>query len=30
MLRMGIEQVVTFDDHFRQFGHFGVIDTTNF
>jgi predicted nucleic acid-binding protein len=26
MLRLGIRDVVTFDDHFRQFGQFTVID----
>lgn len=30
MLRMGIEQVVTFDDHFRQFGQFVLVDGTIF
>ena len=26
MLRLGIREVVTFDEHFRQFGEFNVID----
>ena len=29
MLRLGIREVVTFDDHFRQFGGFNVIDGTS-
>ena len=29
MLRLGIKQAVTFDDHFRQFGQFVVIDGTD-
>lgn len=30
MLRLGIREVVTFDEHFRQFGEFVVIDGTSF
>jgi uncharacterized protein len=30
MMRLGIQRVVTFDDHFRQFAEFTVIDGSSF